>query len=190
MLPCCTSRPAGRVQPQQTANGDTPQSDETPNDALAGTGHSGRIIIALTRGDWTGEQLNGPTRAASARKNAGSKPFAICQGGHTAERGNCQRGQEERAHVRNHRCQRCPRAWCRKAVIFCVRMLKNVELFTIPHRKLRNFKGGYKVQNEGSPQRTAGAAVYAHREPTSAESACPRTPLGAVVASRRCRQRR
>ena len=50
----------------QYANGDTPQSEDTANDALAGTGHSGRIIIALTRGDWPGERA-GRERAGRER---------------------------------------------------------------------------------------------------------------------------
>ena len=53
--------------------------------------------------------------------------------------------EEERAHVRNHRCQRCSRAWRRKAQSFCVRMLKTLELFTIAHRKLRFCEGAEKM---------------------------------------------
>ena len=100
------------------------------------------------------------------------------------------RSVERRGDARNDSCHQCSGACHRSGTVFCVRMLKNVELYASLQEDFAFFGERRKLQNEGWPQHTPWAVAYAHQEGARVNGACSRTPLAAVVASRRRRQRR
>ena len=97
---------------------------------------------------------------------------------------------DKRGDARKERCQLCSGACHWSTAVFCVRMLRNVELYASLQEDFAFFGERRKLQNEGWPQHTPWAVAYAHEVCARVNGACSRTPLAAVVASRRRRQRR
>ena len=143
LLNSCTARADGeRGNCQRRTGGDRTQ--RANNNRTHSRGLDGRARGPRARGPRARER----TRALNPLQYAkGDTPQSegTANGDTLLEALRENSAEREGAHVRNHRCQRCSRAWCPKAVIFSLRMSKNVELFSIAKENLRFFNGGEKV---------------------------------------------